>query len=240
MIEWNKVHYCDCMDKDIGLPSLPDKSVDLCLTDPPWLVNYNGHSKRDYKKDYLKDIRNPKYLYGDNLDPTWNLNWFNEIMRICNGVIICVGRKNLKWWYRNTDPIDIYILISTNLTSQTKISRWNRLCPYLFYGEFFKKHKLHSNSMQTYNRSGFLADFNYIHPSPKEVRVWKMFIKELCPKSVIDPFLGSGTAAEVCTKLGIPWLGYEINEIYSKDINRRLKNCKREPKQTTLELLTHK
>jgi site-specific DNA-methyltransferase (adenine-specific) len=75
----------------------------------------------------------------------------------------------------------------------------------------------------------------FLHPSPKSRYLWYYILNKLKPSSVIDPFLGSGTTAEVCTKLGIPFLGYEINEVYSQDIEKRLKGCKREPKQVSLE-----
>ncbi len=87
----------------------------------------------------------------------------------------------------------------------------------------------------SYLNNGFLREkCNYIHPCPKDPKLWKYIIGNIKPKSVLDPFMGSGTTAEICTKLGIPWLGYEINEVYSQDINKRLKNCKKEPKQISL------
>ena len=46
--------------------------------------------------------------------------------------------------------------------------------------------------------------------------------------------MGSGTTAEICTKLGIPWIGYEMNESYKQDIETRLKNCVKEPHQIKL------
>ncbi len=75
----------------------------------------------------------------------------------------------------------------------------------------------------------------FLHPSPKSRDLWGYILKKLKPKSVIDPFIGSGTTAEMCEKLGIKWLGYEIKEEYSKDINKRLKNVKVEPKQIEME-----
>ncbi len=44
----------------------------------------------------------------------------------------------------------------------------------------------------------------------------------------------TGTTAEVCTKLGIKWLGYEINKEYRKDIEKRLSHCQKEPFQIEL------
>lgn len=46
--------------------------------------------------------------------------------------------------------------------------------------------------------------------------------------------MGSGTTAEVCTTLGIPWFGYEKKTEYCPDIVKRLKNTVKLPKQTFL------
>lgn len=228
MMEWNRVIYADCMNGVNGLPTLEDKSVDLGFTDPPWNVDYKGKTRR------TKSLEKGKVLYKDNYDDNWNLIWFKELERICNGIIIITSRKKLFWWIRNTEPLDIMILYFKNGTGASKISNWNYWCPFIFYGSFFKKHKLHHNVLKTHLKSGFLRENKYIHPSPKETSVQIKILSDLKPNSVIDPFLGSGTTAEVCTKLGISWVGYEINEIYSQDINKRLKNCKKEPKQRSL------
>jgi DNA modification methylase len=51
-------------------------------------------------------------------------------------------------------------------------------------------------------------------------------IKSGCPKNgiVLDPFMGSGTTAIVAKRLGMNFIGFEINKDYLKIINRRLSN----------------
>lgn len=63
MIEWNTVKYIDCMDLDEGLPSLPDKSIDLCFTDPPWLNQYKGYDRR--KKGLNPHVKTKPHNSGD-------------------------------------------------------------------------------------------------------------------------------------------------------------------------------
>ena len=70
--------------------------------------------------------------------------------------------------------------------------------------------------------NGFLCSEDYLHPVPKSINLWTHIINQIKPQSVIDPFLGSGTIAEVCESLGIPWLGYEIMEEYAPDIQKRI------------------
>ena len=230
-IEWNTVKYIDCMDKDEGLPSLPDKSVDLCLTDPPYNVNAKGNSQKEHnnlnwntpdKKDYNDYIDN--YL-------DWSINWFKEIKRICKTIIFTAGYQNITMWL-NIDKFGFLFHYKPNGQGFTDNSMRNKTEIILTFGDF--KKRLSSNTFEIYLRNGFLRETHYFHPHPKSKQLYNSIIKQLNPTSVIDPFLGSGTTAEVCTKLGIPWLGYEINEVYSQDINKRLKNCKKEPKQVTI------
>lgn len=58
------------------------------------------------------------------------------------------------------------------------------------------------------------------HPAPFHPDLPKFFIKWLTNKRniVLDPFMGSGTVAEVAKEMGRNYLGFEINPIY-KSIN---------------------
>ncbi|TFF90329.1 MAG: hypothetical protein EU548_03575 [Promethearchaeota archaeon] len=220
-IEWNKVIYADCMNEENGLSTLEDKSIDLCLTDPPFSVNF-----KDGKEGYKNHRR--MINYDDKYSFEWHIKWFNEILRICNGIMVYPG---LKLFY------DFIQYKKPNYTQ--KIIYMPNVCGYfhayyfLPYGKIKNINKIRDIKEIPMNLSK--AHKGLIHPSPKPFFQWEYILKKLNPLSVIDPFLGSGTTAEVCTKLGIKWLGYEINEVYSQDINKRLKNCKKEPQQITLE-----
>lgn len=51
MIEINKVY---CMEALELLKTLPDKSVDLCLTDPPYGINLNYDVYLDTEENWFK------------------------------------------------------------------------------------------------------------------------------------------------------------------------------------------
>lgn len=231
-IEWNTVKYIDCMDEKEGLPSLPDKSIDLCLTDPPYnqkfkpgLNSYNNKSNK--KRKAFQDDMNPQEYQK------WCYEWFDELKRICNMIIFTPGYKNKQIWFEK-EEFEILIWYNNYKSGMSKIAKLNVFEPILCYGRlnFFMRSVFHYN----YGFNMEFDDLNCIHPTPKPKKLYRWIIEQMKPISVIDPFLGSGTTAEVCTKLGIPWIGYEILEEYSVDIEKRLKNCKKEPQQISLEV----
>lgn len=70
-----------------------------------------------------------------------------------------------------------------------------------------------------------LDEFN-IHCTVKPLELMEKLSNLIMPKSdnniLIDPFLGSGTTAVACKKLGLNYLGIEINEDYLEIARQRL------------------
>ena len=220
------------MDKDEGLPSLPDKSIDLCMADIPFNVHLG---KPDNKSRISKNIRKDAILYDDQMDDYEGFcrKLLIELERICNGILIYCGSKNLVMWCRIKDPRQIIGRISLNSRSCGSITYFTSFFPIVCYGDF--NNRLRRDIFIYHSNNGFLGKKEFIHPCPLNKNFWFDLIKQIKPESVIDPFLGSGTTAEVCSKLGIKWLGYEINEVYSQDINKRLLNCVKEPQIIELD-----
>jgi len=222
-MKWNEVIYADCMNMENGLPTLEDKSIDLGFTDPPWLIDYSKNKNKDrkYVNGRILKSMEGRIHYKDNQDLNWNLTWFNELERICKGIIIVMAQSQLSWWFRNTDVRGLMILYFKNGTSQSKISKWSRFSPYLFYGDLFRTNKIFSNVIEYVIPWGFLSKEKYIHTTPKGTEIALQLLKDIKPESIIDPFAGSGSYLKAADILGIPWIGYELNEVYSQDINKR-------------------
>ena len=52
MIELNKIYNEDCLE---GMKRIPDKSVDLIVTDPPYMMNYqSGWRKKENRFDKIR------------------------------------------------------------------------------------------------------------------------------------------------------------------------------------------
>ncbi len=211
-MDWNKVNYCDCLDKTNGLPSLPDKSIDVCFTDPPFNVKFKG--KEDYKNT------KERYYHDKNLDyKGWCALFLKELKRVCNIVLIHCGKTNINLWYEIEPPYDMIFWYVNNAQPSPGRASWlTMLHPVLCYGKFGKRRL---------NKDLFTYPMKIIkgltHPCPLNVDFVKEVLSQLKPTSVIDPFMGSGTTAGACNELKIPWIGYEIDKEFEKDIIFRLK-----------------
>lgn len=62
----------DCLEL---MKTIPDKSIDLIVTDPPYLMRYKTNRRKDKTHDFCQEI------YGDN-DETLIKNVINECYRV--------------------------------------------------------------------------------------------------------------------------------------------------------------
>lgn len=209
-MKWNTYHLVDCMDPDIGLPSLKSKSVDLGLTDPPYNAKYKAsRTKKKKTLAYSDDMTENEYL-------DWCVDWFVELKRVCKGIIFTPGNKNFPMWCIIEEPEGYGFHYKSNSRS-TDATHHLGLCDvYIIYGKL--PHKLKRNVWDIPAR---LTD--YLHTCPKTYKFFHDILSDLRPKTVVDPFLGSGTTAQACTQLEIKWLGYEIASKYEPDIQKRIR-----------------
>lgn len=189
------------------ISKIPDKSIDLVLTDPPYNANM------DYE---LIDDNLP---YEDYLE--WSQRWFNECKRVSHSIILTPGFKNLKMWITEIEyPKGIAILYAPNQLSASNLGGWNHWEPILCYGKLSigKNVFKHNNTRQ--------PDIGN-HPCPKQLSAFKDILNSVRPqpKCVLDPFLGSGTTLRACRELDINGLGFEINPNYSVIIDDRMKKA---------------
>jgi len=214
MIEWNKIIYDDCLNEENGLSTIPDKIIDLGFTDPPYNVNFTGE-----KKGLKPGLKERKYEDKRENYLEWCQSWFHELKRICRGIIIHCGFPNLNMWIADIEkPRDIIYHYKEDVQSQSSLSHLTKLTPLLCYGEL-KRFSI--NPIKIKNKYDKIRG-SFIHPCPMNNALVSRILERQEPKTVIDPFMGSGTIAHSCIQLGIKFLGYEFDKRYKIDIENRI------------------
>lgn len=223
------------MDLDYGLPSFKDRAWGLSVTDPPYGIKYKKPSGlgENPKIDWDTDTT----LYDDSLVGEayyeWCTIWMDELLRVADNVVFTPGNPNLKFWLNEFDPYDILVWIKRNTQSGGK-GAWLLRHEFILIMRKNYPNKYTESIFDIPTHSGFLTADKYIHPAPKTLKFWKRLIMGPKPRSVVDPFLGSGTTAQICEQMGIPWVGYEKMEAFAPDIDRRIKRGIKDHQQQNL------
>lgn len=244
----NKVHCADCLEV---MKDIPDGSIDLILTDPPYNLDFS-------KYDSLTDKTGRKFHHTENLE--WDDKnkidmkeiskiLFKEFSRIVKqtGSIIIFGSQEWAYYYyepainNNFDLKCQIIWIKNNPIPQIRhknyrsahenivwFARYNEdKCPFTFN---FINQKEMKNVFEYPILGGAerLRDENNqaLHPTQKPLRLIEKLVRIHSNENdiVLDCFLGSGTTAVACKMLNRRFIGIEKEEKYCAIARNRLSN----------------
>lgn len=204
----NRVVMGDCLE---GMKLMPDKSIDLVLTDPPYGIGEaDGKNKSRSYLAISRDYGNKKW---DNQIPCKDI--FNEIFRISKNQIIFGGNyfieQGLKnspcWivWDKNNGDND-YADCELAWTSFKSAVR-----------KF--KHTWHGMIQENMKHKEIRQ-----HPTQKPVELMRWILTNYSKEDdlICDPFMGSWTTARACKDLGRDFIGFELDEGYCKIGEKRL------------------
>jgi site-specific DNA-methyltransferase (adenine-specific) len=201
-MELNKIHNIDCLE---FMKTLPDKCIDLVLTDPPYGIGIDGSDESI--KDGVQIRKKYDWKGWDKSIPSKEV--FDEILRISKNQVICganyfneylpQGHKGWVFWYKAQQGLTMSDgeIIYTSFDVPTRI---------------FILHRTH------------LWQENPQHPTQKPIELIKYLVSNFSKENdiVFDPFMGSGTTAIACKHLKRNYIGCEISADYCKIIEDRL------------------
>lgn len=216
--ELGKLYHGDCLDI---LPQLKKGSVDLVLTDPPYGM---GRFKGD-EKDYLEKIKPSLLEWPSLLKENASAFVFTSTAEVLNmGNAVPLFFKRMFWMYKPNDitfPLKGWLLKSEAILWFMKND-----------GQFNLEERRPFKD-DCYIFCQLKRDWVEGHPTVKSLQVTSDFVSR-CPLDglVLDPFLGSGTTAVACERLGRKWIGIEISKEYCDIAVKRI-----EQERSQLKLL---
>jgi site-specific DNA-methyltransferase (adenine-specific) len=236
MLELNKIYNMDCLE---GLRMLPDKSIDLVVTDPPYDIQTSGAGiYKQADKQYVKELNFMK----DGFSPEV-LDELCRVLKKINIYVFCSqkqiiplldyfvkGKKcnyNLLTWHK-TNPVPA---CGNKYLTDTEFILFFREKGVKIYGNFNSKFTYYVTPLNQRDKK------RYKHPTVKPLEMIQNFVinSSLEDMIVLDPFMGSGTTAVACINTGRNYIGFELLEEYCKIAEKRI-----EPylmQQTIFELL---
>jgi len=230
------------------LPKIPDESVDLVVTDPPY--NISQENKKITRK-YLSSKTHRRdsdiildFGEWDRMDEveykTFTEMWFKEIARILkpkSWFFSFFSKERIGYF---TDPINglfkrygfktrtVITWCKSNPTPSFRKVNFLSSTEFIVVGSKGRckiKNFLQQKEMKNYyilpNSSSWQET---AHPIEKPTELIKWFIRTGSNQNeiVLDPFLGSGTTMKACLELKRNCIGIEINSEYVEIAKKRL------------------
>ena len=246
MLEINKIYCCDCLE---AMKELPDKSVDLVLTDPPFGHNNNNNdmiANREaiYGKNKVKKVPESEYRPIANDGPEANelfKNAIKEYARLlkpgcCCCCCCCGGGGPDPQFARWSLWLDKYIPFKQMIvwdkgpmgmghhyrrSYETILVAQKGGAPCKWYDT---SHKIENIIRPGYNGIRKIIPSAEQHPTEKHVNLMIHFIllHTEADDLILDPFIGSGTTAIACLKTNRNFIGMEISPEYCEIANKRI------------------
>jgi len=215
-LELDTIYNEDCLDT---MKRIPDDSIDLILTDPP------------YGMDYLSSRRKDKF---DKIENDISLEWVkpfleesyrvlkdnSHIYLFCNDYAISDFRKALE--ETGFTPKRTLVWVKNNHTSGDLEGDYANKTEFLLFAHKGRK-KLNGGrdtNVLKFDRVAMME-----HPTQKPTQMMNYLIEKSTNKGdiIYDPFMGSGTTARACKDLGRKYIGSEISKKYCDIAEKRLR-----------------
>lgn len=197
----NRITCADCLDI---LKQLPDKCVDLVLTDPPYGINTKFKGGLNSKMSKFNSIVEKQWDYA----PDKKL--FNELFRVSKNQIICGGN------YFNLPATRCFIVWDKQISPDFSLA----MAEY-FWTSFDKLAKIYRMNSEKTDR---------IHPTQKPLKLFEQILQDYSNENdlVLDCFSGSGTTAVACHNLKRRFICVERDPEYWKASCERLEQAQRQ------------
>ena len=204
----------DCLEL---MKNIPDGSVDLVLTDPPYGMDFQSH----FRKEMYSKIGNDKVL-------DWLEKYVDECFRIlkdntavyffCSWHNVDIFKqaiekkfkiKNILIWEKNNTSMgDLKGSYAPKYEMIIFAHKGRKLLNGFRYADVIKA-----------NRTG-----NKVHPTEKPVDLLELFIKNSSNENevVFDGFMGSGSCGVACINTNRNFIGIELDQGYCDIAEKRI------------------
>jgi len=224
MLELNKTKliHGDCLNV---INQFPDNSIDVCLTDPPYGIDFQSSRKTDKSKQHPK-IKNDIFPFTDWIKPLYSK--MND-----GGRLICFYRWDVQDAF-------LYEIIAAGFNVKSQLV-WDKVVHGMgdLEGEFAPRHELMiyaTKGRYTFKGKRPTTMFRHqrvnpvalIHPNEKPVKLLTEILLSISEPNeiVFEPFAGSGAMIETCMKTDRTCIATELDDHYFKIASDRISKVK--------------
>mgnify|MGYP003648475865 CR=1 FL=1 len=204
----------DCLER---MKEIPDGSVDMILTDPPYGMDFQSN----YRASKYSKIKNDK-------DLSWLDVWAGEIYRAAADntahYVFCSFHNvdKFKQSLEKKFKIKNMLVWEKNNTSMGDLKA--DFAPKYEMIIFIQKGRRFINGKRDPNILKFNRTGNKLHPTQKPVDLLQYLMEKFSDEGavILDPFMGSGSTGVAAKNLNRNFIGIELDENYFNIAKERI------------------
>ena len=244
-IDFNNIYNMDCIE---GMKHLPDGSIDLVITDPPFAIDFKAH-RGNYNREQSRVMTGYNEIAADDYGE-FTLRWMREVQRLLKdsgSMFVFSGWNNLKDILIAIDELGFITVnhiiwkYQFGVVCKRKFVTSHYHCLFVckddsqrkFFNSarFAKEDRAENGGSLRYRdledvwnikREYWHGDKKTPTKLPSELIDKILLYASEKGDIVLDPFLGSGQVAVVSKMLHRQYVGFEIVEEYYKFAKERL------------------
>lgn len=217
----------DCLEE---MKNIPDKSIDLIVTDPPYLIKYKTNYRKNKKHRFCNEILN-----DDNYDLI--RNYIKECYRI-------LKENSAMYMFCSCDKVDFFKrqLEEANFKIKNMIiwvkNNWTAGDLKAQFGKQYEIIFLVNKGRKCFNGKRITDVWNFnrvvgkqqFHQNQKPIDILEQCIKKHSNEGdvVFDGFMGSGSTGVACVNTNRDFIGIELDENYFNISKERILESKGE------------
>jgi len=237
MLELNHLYNMDCME---GMKQIPDNSIDLVVTDPPYKIVQGGCSNKAVTINACGGILNKHN--GNNIElvkkgKIFNHNeiqfneWLPEIYRVLKDNSHCyimINGRNLAELQMEAEKVGFrfHNIIAWDKGNATPNKWYMQRLEFILF--LFKGEAKNINNMGTTTllQVPNIKRGTKLHPTEKPTDLMKILIENSSKKNdiVLEPFAGCGSTLLACKETGRNFIGFELDKHYFDIATKRISN----------------
>lgn len=227
MVELDKIYNEDCLE---GLKRIPDESVDLVVTDPPYRITARGNAGNSGGM-LQKDINKKGMVFEhNNCDIEQYMPELYRVLKDGSHCYIMCNHINLIHFLKVIDESEFHFIKCLIWDKKNKImgTFYMNCFEYIIFLRKGTARQINDcgcgDLLSVPNIKDKSHDGSNIHDSQKPVPLMSVLIRNSSQAGqlVLDPFVGSGTTALACIKEKRRFVGFEINPEYYDIAKKRI------------------
>lgn len=209
------------------MKDIPDKSIDLLLTDPPYNIS---------KDNNFKTMGRSGLQFGDWDHGFDQVKWLSGISRIMNdgsSIIIFNDWRNLGVLDKKLESEgfigkDIFRWIKSNPMPRNRNRRYITDFEFAIIATCKKGKWVFNRLSSTYERPEYTCSIvsgsKRFHPTQKPVSLMEYLVlrHSNVNQTILDPFMGSGSTGVACVNTNRNFVGMELDPKYFKIAKERI------------------